>query len=210
MISLFSSFDSYYFFYSFARFLSFSLILSHTLSLTNCISLSASLLNIRLIKILSFSSKLKFFDIFIIFLFWVLFLLNLLSVGPFNYCFTSQIRLPLFVRFSLWFIVVCCSLILNFKRFLSHFIPEGTPFGLVPLIFVIELVRNLIRPITLAVRLLANILAGHLLIILLRKLVFLSNYVFSFYILLELIESFVSLIQSFIFCTLISIYYSEI
>merc|ERR1712204_15521 len=49
-------------------------------------------------------------------------------------------------------------------RFLSHLVPSGTPDVLIPLIVVIELVRNFIRPITLSVRLAANIVAGHLLI----------------------------------------------
>merc|ERR1711936_786086 len=50
------------------------------------------------------------------------------------------------------------------ERFLAHLVPSGTPDVLIPLIVVIELVRNFIRPITLSVRLAANIVAGHLLI----------------------------------------------
>merc|ERR1711971_663797 len=54
------------------------------------------------------------------------------------------------------------------KRFLAHLVPSGTPDVLIPLIVMIELVRNFIRPITLSVRLAANIVAGHLLIRLLN------------------------------------------
>jgi len=47
---------------------------------------------------------------------------------------------------------------------LAHLVPLGTPRGLIPFIVVIERVRRLIRPVTLRVRLAANIIAGHLLL----------------------------------------------
>lgn len=96
------------------------------------------------------------------------------------------------------------------KYTLIHFVPEGTPVFLIWFLFCVELVRNVIRSVTLMVRLLANILAGHLLIILLSQIVF-SYYFFAlFYIGLNLVELFVSLIQAYIFITMISLYFSEI
>ena len=50
------------------------------------------------------------------------------------------------------------------SRFLSHLVPADTPNMFIPLIALIELVRNFIRPITLSVRLAASIVPGHLLI----------------------------------------------
>lgn len=58
----------------------------------------------------------------------------------------------------------------NLGRFLSHLVPTGTPIFLIRFIVFIELIRNVIRPITLGVRLAANITAGHLLIALLASL----------------------------------------
>jgi len=49
-------------------------------------------------------------------------------------------------------------------RFFAHFIPEGTPFDIVPLLFIIELVRYCVRALSLGVRLFANIVAGHTLL----------------------------------------------
>ncbi|WP_414887680.1 F0F1 ATP synthase subunit A, partial [Sphingomonas sp. Leaf339] len=50
---------------------------------------------------------------------------------------------------------------------LAHLVPQGTPPVLIPFIVCIETIRNIIRPLTLAVRLSANIIAGHLLLTLL-------------------------------------------
>jgi len=53
---------------------------------------------------------------------------------------------------------------------LAHLVPIGTPPILIPFIVLIELIRTIIRPLTLAVRLTANIIAGHLLLVLLSSL----------------------------------------
>jgi len=53
---------------------------------------------------------------------------------------------------------------------LAHLLPQGTPTALMPFIVIIEITRTLIRPITLCVRLTANLIAGHLLITLLGNL----------------------------------------
>ena len=62
---------------------------------------------------------------------------------------------------------ICISIITQFNYNICHLVPEGTPGVLIPLMVVIESVRILIRPFTLAVRLAANIIAGHLLLSLL-------------------------------------------
>jgi F0F1-type ATP synthase membrane subunit a len=55
------------------------------------------------------------------------------------------------------------------RGFLAHLVPLGTPYPLMPLMVFIELIRGLIRPLTLRVRLVANIVAGHLLMVLLSS-----------------------------------------
>jgi len=52
---------------------------------------------------------------------------------------------------------------------LAHLVPLGTPGVLIPFIVFIELIRSIIRPLTLAVRLAANMVAGHLLICLVNS-----------------------------------------
>ncbi len=63
-----------------------------------------------------------------------------------------------------WFSIVLSRLEFSFVRFLSHFTPRGSPVYLVPVLKLIELVSNLIRPLTLALRLSINMTTGHILI----------------------------------------------
>lgn len=135
---------------------------------------------------------------------------NLFSIFPYNFPWTSQFGVVLEFSLILWFRFIIFNLISNMKGFISHLVPEGTPIYLTMLLFLIELVRNFIRPLTLTVRLVANILAGHLLIILLSKIVLFNLRFLPFYILLNTVEIFVALIQSYIFTTIIVLYFSEV
>jgi len=102
----------------------------------------------------------------------------------------------------------------NFKNFIIHLVPEGRSFLLIPLIVLIESLRRIIRPFTLSIRLGANIIAGHLLMVLvndfckslpLDKLLFCGAGSLA----LSLLERVVIIIQAYVFIILISLYYSE-
>jgi F-type H+-transporting ATPase subunit a len=93
-------------------------------------------------------------------------------------------------------------------------VPQGTPPALISFMVIIETVRNIIRPGTLAIRLSANIIAGHLLLTLLgnqtaasRSLI-LSGLLIT-QILLLVLESAVSIIQAYVFIVLSSLYSRE-
>lgn len=93
-------------------------------------------------------------------------------------------------------------------------VPNGTPTVLIPLIVIIETIRNLIRPLTLAVRLAANIIAGHLLISLLTGATPLTPLVLkpiliSAQLALESLEIAVAIIQAYVFSVLITLYTEE-
>jgi F-type H+-transporting ATPase subunit a len=94
-------------------------------------------------------------------------------------------------------------------------VPQGTPPVLIPFIVLIESIRNLIRPGTLAVRLAANIIAGHLLITLLGNTgpslrLFLVNILIITQLLLLLLERAVAIIQSYVFAVLRTLYSREV
>lgn len=140
----------------------------------------------------------------------IIIILNFIGVFPYNFAITSQIRLVIFISLRIWLRFFIFSFKINFKGFIYHFVPEGSPIYLIWFLFLIELVSNFIRPLTLIIRLVANILAGHLLIILLSKLIFIFSFSILFYLILNVVEIFVALIQSYIFTTIICLYFSEV
>merc|ERR1712178_429859 len=87
--------------------------------------------------------------------------------------------------------------IFQYNNLFAHLVPKGTPGFLIPVIVIIETVSNIIRPLTLSIRLAANIVAGHLLL------------TFSLYLLL-LLEVAVACIQSYVFIILNSLYLNEL
>jgi len=91
---------------------------------------------------------------------------------------------------------------------IAHLIPLNTPIYLAPLITIIETIRIIIRPISLSIRLTANLIAGHLLITLLNfnSLIIIIIFIQIFIIIFELC---VALIQSYVFSILSSLYSSE-
>jgi F-type H+-transporting ATPase subunit a len=103
----------------------------------------------------------KFFPlIFSLFIF--ILVLNLLGMIPFGYTVTSHI----IITFALAMIVMGTVVIYGFMRhglgFLRLFVPSGVPGYILPLVVAIEVISFLSRPISLSVRLFANMLAGHI------------------------------------------------
>ena len=92
--------------------------------------------------------------------------------------------------------------------------PSGTPYILIPFIVLIELTRNIIRPLTLSVRLAANLVAGHLLITLVSSPISSSNnkifiIIITGLLLLLILERAVAFIQAYVFRILRSLYLRE-
>lgn len=103
----------------------------------------------------------------------------------------------------------------NPSNFLSHLVPRGTPLPLIPFIVLIELVRRVIRPLTLAVRLAANMVAGHLLLVLVRGPIprlgiSLASVAMVGVLRLMVLETGVSFIQGYVFISLSSLYIGEV
>ena len=98
---------------------------------------------------------------------------------------------------------------------LAHLVPLGTPGVLMPFMVLIETIRNVIRPGTLAVRLSANIIAGHLLLVLLgnqgpRLTSYFLFLLIGAQILLLILERAVAVIQSYVFAVLTTLYSREV
>ena len=101
---------------------------------------------------------------FVFTLFMVVLMGNLLGMIPYSFTYTSHI----IVTFTLAIVVFLLVTILGFVKhglhFLSFFAPSGIPLPLLFLVVPIELVAYLSRPISLSVRLFANMMAGHMIL----------------------------------------------
>jgi len=94
--------------------------------------------------------------------------LNLISIIVYSYPVRTTLRFNLIAAFSCWILRVLFQVI-KYSRS-SSVLPINTPWYLVPFLCVVEVVRIVVRPITLCFRLLANITAGHVLLALIYKL----------------------------------------
>jgi len=100
---------------------------------------------------------------FIFSLFFFILLCNLISMTPFGIALTSHIIMIIFTSLSLGLSIFIIGLYIHNLEFLKIFIPE-CPFALLPLLIVIEIFSYIIRCFSLAIRLSANIMAGHTLV----------------------------------------------
>ena len=96
-------------------------------------------------------------------LFLIILLNNLGGLTPYTFTASRHLSFSIALALVRWISYFVYRIFMNPGRFLAHLVPIGTPYVLMPIIVLIELVRNLIRPLTLSVRLAANLVAGHLL-----------------------------------------------
>ena len=131
------------------------------------------------------------------------------------YAATANISVPLVLTLVVWFSYHVEGIkAQGFKAYFGTFIPSGTPGGLKPLLFVIEVISHFVRIISLSVRLFANLLAGHLLIlfmgggmVVLLGLAALGVVTLPVAIVFFLFEVvLIATLQAFIFATLTAIY----
>jgi len=102
--------------------------------------------------------------IILISLFFIILRNNFFGLFPYIFTSSRHIRFCLSLSLSIWIGIIIYRIINYFNDTCSHLTPQGTSFILIPSIVLIETIRFIIRPITLAIRLTANIIAGHLLI----------------------------------------------
>ncbi len=157
----------------------------------------------------------KYFPI-IFSLFVFILMCNLLGMIPGAFTVTSHI----IVTFALAaFVFIGVTLIAIFKhgigKFLHFFLPEGTPIIMAPLLFVIEFFSYLSRPISLSIRLAANMMAGHVtmkviagLIITFGMLVGVAS-MFPLLLFLTGFEIAIAIIQAYIFTILTCVYLND-
>ncbi|MFP3035895.1 MAG: F0F1 ATP synthase subunit A [Wolbachia sp.] len=139
---------------------------------------------------------------------------NLVGVLPYSFTVTSHV----IVTFALSMVVFTYTTVVGFKergvKFLRTLLPEGTPSWLAPIMGLIKLFSYLARPISLSIRLAANMIAGHTIIkviagFIMNMHVTLTPIPFLFIITLIGFEIFVAILQAYIFTILTCIYLSD-
>lgn len=148
-------------------------------------------------------------------LFSIILFNNFLGLFPYIFTSTSHLTLTLTLALPLWISFIIYGWINHTQHIFAHLVPQGTPSVLIPFMVCIETISNVIRPGTLAVRLTANIIAGHLLLTLIGNTGnSLSNFLLGLLVLrqiaLLILESAVAIIQSYVFAVLSTLYSSEV
>nr|QNP09848.1 ATP synthase F0 subunit 6 [Ochthebius sp. IBE<ESP> AN164] len=160
-------------------------------------------------------NKIKGSTLMFISLFSMILLNNFLGLFPYIFTSTSHLILTLSLALPLWLSFMIYGWMNNTTHMFAHLVPQGTPAILMPFMVCIETISNIIRPGTLAVRLAANMIAGHLLMTLLGNTgpsltLLLMNILIIIQLLLLLLESAVAIIQSYVFAILSTLYSSEV
>jgi ATP synthase subunit 6 len=157
---------------------------------------------------------------FLLTLFAFLLIINLVGIIPYTFAPTSHGAISFGLSISVF---LGCNLIAYRKHgldYIAHFFPSGVPFALAPLLIGIEIISNFIRPVSLGLRLAANITAGHLLLTILSSFIFkmmcmgggiaVASLIPLFIVFfITVLEIAVAMIQAFVFCLLTSLFLSE-
>nr|QDI93846.1 ATP synthase F0 subunit 6 [Tuxedo elongatus] len=157
----------------------------------------------------------KGFNLMIISLFTFILFNNLMGLLPYIFTSSSHLTFTLSLALPLWMSMMIFGWMNKTQEMFAHMIPTGTPPILMPFMVLIETISNLIRPGSLAVRLTANMIAGHLLMSLLgnnmtEASTIIMPLILATQITLMMFETAVSMIQAYVFSVLTTLYSSEV
>lgn len=161
------------------------------------------------------TSNLKGLTTLLVALYILITLINFIGVIPYIFSASSHLIFTFSFGLPLWLSLITSSITLRPATTLASLLPRGAPSWLNPFLILIETVSTLVRPITLSIRLAANIRAGHIVLTLMSVyLIFalLSRSTLSFLCLFfiqigyTIFELGICIIQAYIFCLLLSLY----
>ena len=101
---------------------------------------------------------------FVLTLFTFILFANVLGLIPYSFTVTSHIVITLALALVVFIGATIIGFIRNGFGYLKLFVPSGVPIFLLPLVIVIEIVSYFIRPMSLSIRLFANMMAGHMML----------------------------------------------
>lgn len=149
----------------------------------------------------------------VIFLFFFILIINLTGNIPLNFIPTMFYSFTFTLSLLFWLPLVFSICISQLKDFIAHILPYGSPSGLMLFLPIVEIFSQLIRSLTLIIRLRTNLCAGHIMIYMFSYFTLLSSVLSPFiYVVLSLLfilELCISALQAYIFVSLISLYINE-
>ena len=159
-------------------------------------------------------SKAKPYFPFIFTLFMFVLLCNMVGMLPYSFTVTSHIIVTLVMAVFIFIAVTIIGFVKHGIKYLSIFVPKGVPVVLLPLITVIEIISYLSRPVSLSVRLFANMMAGHTMLKVFGSFVIslglLGGWLpLSFSVALTGLEILVAFLQAYVFAILTCIYLND-
>lgn len=162
----------------------------------------------------SIKTKNKIWFSFLITLFLFVLLNNLSGLVPGGESPNSDINVTASLAIFIFIIAHFTGVKSHGKHHLAHFAPDGIPKPMLLFFVPLEIISQLARPFSLAVRLFANMLAGHKVLTIFISLTMMSPLLikalpFTGVVMISLFEMFVSFIQAFIFTYLASFYISD-
>nr|AJJ48397.1 ATP synthase F0 subunit 6 [Radix sp. MOTU3] len=168
----------------------------------------------KLNKFTQSNKSLLALPLFLFSLMFFIILVNLSGLTPFVYSPSSSLWFASSLALGFWGLLLISGIFFNPKESAAHLAPSGAPTALVSFLILIETVSILIRPLTLTVRLIANISAGHIVLSLIANCLTSLNFSSSMMILMvsifyNMFEVFVCFIQAYIFTLLVGLYSNE-
>jgi len=156
----------------------------------------------------------KSFFPFVFTLFMFVLFCNMVGMLPYSFTVTSQIIVTFMLAATIFIGVTIIGFIKHGIKYLELFVPKGVPIVLLPLIIVIEIISYLARPVSLSVRLFANMLAGHTMLKVFGGFVIslglLGGWLpLSFAVALTGLEILIAFLQAYVFAILTCIYLND-
>ena len=156
----------------------------------------------------------KVFFPFIFTLFMFVLFCNMIGMLPYSFTVTSHIIVTFMLAATVFIGVTVIGFMRHGIKYLELFVPKGVPIILLPLIVVIEIISYLSRPVSLSVRLFANMMAGHTMLKVFGGFVIslglLGGWLpLSFSVALTGLEILVAFLQAYVFAILTCIYLND-
>jgi len=150
-------------------------------------------------------------------LFMFILVANLIGMALYSFTLTSHVTVAFTLSFSFFIGVVIIGILIQKASFVNTFIPSGAPGFLLPFLVIIEIISYLSRPLSLGIRLFANMMSGHTLLAILanftfsisQKNIIIAAIPFILIVAIVGLEAMIAILQAYVFTVLVCIYLSD-